>query len=154
MTYHTVSTLYTYIKIAITDTQYLYNNTKKLKNLQDGDIITFMTMYHSFSSASWRTAPLVVRESTTNFWTRTFARCPSSSSDGLVQKLPDSFSWWFSHKTAAVYTDQWPPHHFFTTFKSHTVVKPFSEGLWLQLWPISSLASMHTCMGGASKRSA
>jgi len=52
MTYHTVSTLYTYIKIAITDTQYLYNNTKKLKNLQDGDIITFMTMYHSFSSAS------------------------------------------------------------------------------------------------------
>jgi len=145
MTYHTVSTLYTYIKIAITDTQYLYNNTKKLKNLQDGDIVPFI--FECFMT-------LVVRESTTNFWTRTFARCPSSSSDGLVQKLPDSFSWWFSHKTAAVYTNQWPPHHFFTTFKSHNVVKPFSEGLWLQLWPISSLASMHACMGGASKRSA
>ena len=96
-------------------------------------------MYHSFSSASWRTAPLVVRKSITNFWTRSFARCPSSSSDGLVQKLHDFLMMVLTQNSSSLY---WSVHHPITfsllsnlTMQSNRSVKNygFSCDLFLHL---------------------
>ena len=71
-----------------------------------------MTTYHLFSSASWPTTCLVGQKSITKLpnqkvarWPKYFLPSSSSSSDRLLQNCV-TLSWWFSHKTAAFYTEQ------------------------------------------------
>ena len=56
-----------------------------------------------------------------------------SSSDGLAQYCVN-FSWWFTHTTAAFYTEQCTTLSLFITSKSHKALTTTHSKLWLPVW--------------------
>ena len=84
-----------------------------------------LTFFH-LRVFSWRTTHPVALKSIAKVPNEKVARRPkcflSSSSDGLVQ-ICMTLSWWFSHKTAAFFTEQCTIAFFFPGLKSHEVIR-------------------------------
>ena len=106
----------------------MYDNTKKLKTVNFFAPLGVLFIMKRLKDEWYVVIKAKKRHKSTN---QKVTRLSSSPSDGLVHNSV-TFSQWFSHKTAAFYTEQYTSPLLFTTLKSHvctglSLASPFSK---------------------------